>query len=651
MVNPRLARLCMKWRKAMLAAAMVCILPPALATDSDDLQSAKRAVVARHPEEALKIWQRLAATGNAEAQYQLAAALQAGRWLPEDLATARRWYTAAAEQDHIRAQYALAGMCAQGEGGALDRVCAKRWYAAAAESGHPAARKQLEALGAAASSEDLLGAVRRGDLALVASILSGQPSLEAVDGQQKTAFLLAAEQGSVDVLNALQRAGADMQRRDAFGNTALLLAVRQGHLPATRWLLGRGAAADAADRQGNTALMLASRRGDLAFVDALLGQGADPNRSNEQGQSAMQLATQGQHRTVVKRLKAAGGREPMTVTVRRTVDRMDPNKPAADQAAGWPPLALAAWRGQDDLVRDLLKRGARVDAEDAEQHTALTRAAMRGHTKVISTLLRAGADPEHSSGDGRTALLHAAASGSPDSVKALRSADFSHRDSGVVGVFELALQSGSEDTVLMILDLQGKSPAQDQLAALIAADMQQATQRLLSAYDLSQAERNSALAAAIARAQSPLAKELLRRGADPNTRSQEVPVLELAIANGDTSLVAALLEAGANPEMAGATPALAIAAIAGQVEIVQRLLEAGVAVDARDAHNSTPLLLAVQAERIEVVKELLKAGANRRTRNRDGDSAASLARRSTNPAMQKLFKADDDGLFSGWGND
>ena len=58
-----------------------------------------------------------------------------------------------------------------------------------------------------------------------------------------------------------------------------------------------------------------------------------------------------------------------------------------------PPLMRAAWRGQADEARRLLKEGADVNQTIDLGFSALMVAASRGHLEVIKVLLDAGADP------------------------------------------------------------------------------------------------------------------------------------------------------------------------------------------------------------------------------------------------------------------
>lgn len=69
----------------------------------------------------------------------------------------------------------------------------------------------------------------------------------------------------------------------------------------------------------------------------------------------------------------------------------------ADTRSGFAPdeasaLILAATRGHDQLVRELLVRGADLEALDPDGYTALGRAAVNGHLTTLKVLINAGAE-------------------------------------------------------------------------------------------------------------------------------------------------------------------------------------------------------------------------------------------------------------------
>jgi uncharacterized protein len=83
-------------------------------------------------ETALKLWQPLAAQGNAFAQSNLGFMYDTGQGVPRDLSEAAKWYRLAAEQGNPRAQSNLGSMYAAGEGVPQDFVQAYMWASLAA---------------------------------------------------------------------------------------------------------------------------------------------------------------------------------------------------------------------------------------------------------------------------------------------------------------------------------------------------------------------------------------------------------------------------------------------------------------------------------------------------------------------------------------
>ena len=66
-------------------------------------------------------------------------------------------------------------------------------------------------------------------------------------------------------------------------------------------------------------------------------------------------------------------------------------------------LLVASDRGHLDVVRELLARGAVVDAANNDGATPLIQASWQGHTEVVRALLAAGANKRHVQNNGATA--------------------------------------------------------------------------------------------------------------------------------------------------------------------------------------------------------------------------------------------------------
>ena len=112
--------------------------------------------------------------------------------------------------------------------------------------------------------------------------------------------------------------------------------------------------------------------------------------------------------------------------------------------------------------------------------------------------------------------------------------------------------------------------------------------------------------------------------------------------NSNARVVAFLLKRGAKPnahDAAGETPLM----LAAKPDIVRALLKAGAAVDAVDANGWTPLIWAASRAALDkhfvaVARVLLKAGADPSAKNKDGESALSLARKSGPSPLAKLLQ-------------
>lgn len=157
------------------------------------------------------------------------------------------------------------------------------------------------------------------------------------------------------------------------GAPLIVIAARAGALDILRYLISAGAELNARSPVGETALMLAA-----FFTDDTQPNAARASERHEQA----------------ARLLVAAGCSLENLPYHYT------------------PLAYAAYQGNERLVRFLLERGARVDADAANGgtyiNTPLMMAAIQGHESIARSLLRAGADADVRVYGGHTAAEFAA---------------------------------------------------------------------------------------------------------------------------------------------------------------------------------------------------------------------------------------------------
>ena len=211
------------------------------------------------------------------------------------------------------------------------------------------------------------------------------------------------------------------------GVTALIVAAQGGHLGAVQLLVEAGAAVRVADEDGVTPLLSAVKGNHAAVATYLLEHGADPNDVyiddkakphnllmdavvNSNTDYALLLIDKGANVgfadddgvTVVTQASYQGHKDIVAALLEKGAD------PAVANSEGINALIAAASEGHKEVVEVLLS-GDRVDvnARDKDGTNALMAAAVRGHKEVIEMLVLKGADVNAQNVDGHTALMFA----------------------------------------------------------------------------------------------------------------------------------------------------------------------------------------------------------------------------------------------------
>lgn len=135
------------------------------------------------------------------------------------------------------------------------------------------------------SGPALLEACLLGRIGFVESLLRLGASVHVRTDEGDTPLILAAVQGSCEVLNRLVDAGADLDAQNGHGLTALMEAAFWGNVEVARILVERGADVHVRDRQGRTALDWAvqeDRQEIVGLLDSVMGgAGADGSNGSE----------------------------------------------------------------------------------------------------------------------------------------------------------------------------------------------------------------------------------------------------------------------------------------------------------------------------------------------------------------------------------
>jgi len=486
-----------------------------------------------------------------------------------------------------------------------------------------------------------------------------------------TALIFATFLGNENIVKLLLANGADINMGHRIpssqgasdGQTALTVASGRKNLSMCKLLIKLGADINVVTESGYTALMWAlAGTDDGECAKQLLQAGADPDPD---AVPSVDFATL----TSPLVLAATNGAADIVKELIRGKVRLD--KPDGD---GCTALKRAADSGHGDVVAALIKAGASVDVADHEGWTALMNAAGHGQLEICRTLIKAGANVNFCANSGVTALSQA--TGSRADGRALNSlknlsnifsqVEIDEDDEGETKDFaadpltltslllkhganpnverngtpllELAINDGDEDLVKLLKEYGATAvePKADlDLDEHQEGDSESEGLAVEHVWD----ELGEALLDAVLDCSVKPVAEILDQGAN----------IDYVNAEGKTALAVAvyglneagtarqmrrnllevadyLLRRGAGVNVPGCDPTpLGWAACAGEVYLVNAMLQRGADPDARLSGRTTALLTALAEKRESCALALIGAGANMQTRSSDGQTALHLA--------------------------
>ncbi|KAI9769386.1 MAG: hypothetical protein M1840_004088 [Geoglossum simile] len=275
--------------------------------------------------------------------------------------------------------------------------------------------------------EQLLQSSAEGKQKAVEQLLLGGLDVEASNEEGDTALLLASANGHLDLVKFLLEKGASINALVHSGQSALHLATRNSHEAVAKLLLERGAEQDSKDSVPHASSSGVVWDEHEPVMGWLLGKGADDGVGDkEYGWTAPQRTEEGLREAAIElppeqsvHIKMKDTNSQMTLheaaakgdeAVVRLLLKKDVNIDARDANYGQTALQKAAENGHGAMVRLLLELGAGVSVKDRwDGRTALHEAAENGHTEVARLLLDAGADINAIDSQYERTALHAAA--------------------------------------------------------------------------------------------------------------------------------------------------------------------------------------------------------------------------------------------------
>jgi ankyrin repeat protein len=464
----------------------------------------------------------------------------------------------------------------------------------------------------AQSPRPLVDAVKRGDHAAVKSLLRNKALANQAEADGTTALHFAVQANDVELARLLIASSADVKLSNRYGVRPITLAATNGSEPVISLLLRAGADPNTVTDAGEPVIMTAARTGRVDAVKRLIAAGADVNaRERWFGETALMWAAAENHGAAIRALVEAGA----AIDARsRVIDAPvlefprsgGPNSPFP--RGGWTALMFAARQGAVDAARTLAELGANLNlaalpqtdvplkpeemrsADNGIGTTALVFAIINVHYDLAAVLLEKGANPNVLDLAGMGALYAATDMNSLQWVQGRPAPILTDTHDGV-DIVRLLLQKGADP------------------------DARLKTRPLKRHHDA---------------------------GSTMNFGEGTTPLMRAA-RTGDSAVIKALLDAGANPFLAlpDGTNALLLAAGQGYGGVrgdgirivvptaedaaasVQLLLDAGVDIDSFNTAGNTALHAAVN--RGDAVVRVLASRKARLIKNKAGLTPLDLA--------------------------
>lgn len=250
--------------------------------------------------------------------------------------------------------------------------------------GEMEAVRRLRELGA---KHTLMSAAALGETGILRVLLKAEPKSTTIE----SAAMAAAMHGRLESVETLHGAGVDIRQRSTshpYAITLLHEAARNGHRDLAEWLIAHGADVTIRDSQFNgTPAGWAEHNGQSELAEWLRGLEKEADQKIDQ--------------EIVEAVRT--GNLPVLK------DHLDVHPDKLSLTGGpWnkPLLHNAAWEGHLEIVRELVQRGADINARcESDRACAIHFAAEPGHLEVVRFLLDAGSVIEAEDNDHQLNVL------------------------------------------------------------------------------------------------------------------------------------------------------------------------------------------------------------------------------------------------------
>ena len=440
----------------------------------------------------------------------------------------------------------------------------------------------------------LMYACRRGHSATVAKLLERGADVNQYSQRDSVALFEAVDNGvieTVELLLAHRELDVNAVHPRRYNRTALMLAAQNGSLQIINALLNRpGVKLNKKDLKGNTALSLATIAGQSNVVASLVDhEGIGIDLQNSLGSTALILAA-----------TAKGGRKETEakILIAELLLMRDADSSIKDHEGGGTALLRAVDAGNDTMVKLLLDYNANIAIRDDLNRGLLHSAAIDGYEGIVHLLLEKGLDVNTQDQNGKTPLHDASRDGNYKVAKLLLDSRANPSIEDMYGRIPRAVawQYGNLNVMRV---LEAKEVIEENVTPTPSSYPQVEALPIWSLANLGfQTEVSHMI--------THKPNEIFF--CDPDLGNT---ALHCAIYANNATILTVLLQAGLSPDSLNhyyRTP-LHLAAIAGHANLLTILLNYQAKCNEKDQWQETPLKIAHHNRHVECAVILIEAGA------------------------------------------
>ncbi|NTV13732.1 MAG: hypothetical protein HGA96_07370 [Desulfobulbaceae bacterium] len=254
------------------------------------------------------------------------------------------------------------------------------------------AQHQGWARGGGIGKTPLIASAQAGHYEIANLLLKAGANPNLTDAGNQSALAWAACNNHPDIIQLLIEFKGQLEIRDKkFGQTALFSAVNKQYEQVVETLLKGGASPNQTDSTGTFPLIVATYLQNKKLVGMLLDYGAYPSViTYGKGESSLHFAARGNNAEILKKLIRSGAK----------VD--------IKSHAGQTPLMVAVINNKINMVKELVANGADINIIETEHGTTpFMQASLQKNYDIAEYLLKIGANKDTPDNKGITSRQHA----------------------------------------------------------------------------------------------------------------------------------------------------------------------------------------------------------------------------------------------------